>query len=115
MQTQLTIHIKVTLNNTLFTITNALGNTLFWMSSGSIGYKGAKRASPAAAEATGIKVGTSLSTYHCNEIHVHLNGIGPGRISSIKGLKKSGITILTIKDVTPIAHNGCRPPKKRRL
>jgi small subunit ribosomal protein S11 len=80
-----------------------------------MGFKGAKRSTPLSAESTALKVGTSLSHYHCNQVHIHLNGIGPGRLSSIKGLKKSGITILTLQDVTPIPHNGCTPSKKRRI
>lgn len=111
----LIVHIKSTLNNTIFTITKLDGNTLFWISAGTLGFKGTRRSSALAAENAGNTVGISLSKYDCSSIYVQLNGIGAGRISSIKGLKKSGINILSIQDNTPIPHNGCRPSKKRRL
>lgn len=98
------IHINASINNTIFTITNSKGDTLFW--------KGSKHVS---IEAIALQVCLFLNSLNCKKVHIKLNGIGPGRISSIKGLKKGGLRIISIQDVTPIPHNGCRPSKKRRL
>jgi small subunit ribosomal protein S11 len=112
----LIVHVKSTLNNTIFNITDLSGKTLTWLSSGTLGFKGSKRSSMSAAEFAANKVGSLLlSKYNCSFVHLYLNGIGLGRIASIKGLKKSGVNIDLIRDVTSVPHNGCRPSKKRRL
>lgn len=109
------IHINATLNNTIFTITDMKGNTLLWKSSGSMGLKGTNKTDPISTEDNSLNLGLSLIKLNYNPVHIQLKGIGIGRISSIKGLKKSGISILSIQDLTAIPHNGCRPSKKRRL
>lgn len=109
------IRIKSTFNNTIINITDEEGNTLFIASTGSCGFKGAKKRTPFAAQAVADKVGTFAFSSGVKQAHAFLCGPGNGRESSIRALKACGLELLTIKDFTPVPHNGCRPSKKRRL
>jgi small subunit ribosomal protein S11 len=109
------IHIKCSLNNTIVTLTDLLGNTKAWGSCGSVGFKGAKRSSRFAGQAAIEFLGLKAKNLGYKHIVLHLNGLGKSRNISIKSLKKSGLRIYFIKDFTSIAHNGCRPSKLRRL
>jgi len=109
------IHAKFSLNNTFLTLTDLLGNTKAWSSCGSMGFKGGKRSSRFSGQITAESLGNKAVNLGYNKVILHLKGTGKGRNVCINGLKKSGIKILIIKDVTSIAHNGCRPPKSRRI
>jgi small subunit ribosomal protein S11 len=109
------IHIKSTLNNTIVTLTDLLGNTKACVSCGSIGFKGSKRSSRFAGQAAAEQLGIKAKTLGYKKIILHLNGFGKGRNVCVKGLKKSGLQIYFIKDFTTVAYNGCRSPKVRRL
>lgn len=107
--------IQSTFNNTIITITDLNGETLTWFSAGASGFKGAKKGTPFAAQVTAETVGKqAATTYGVKEIAIHVNGPGPGRESSIRALA-GFFTIRLIKDRTPVPHNGCRPPKRRRV
>jgi small subunit ribosomal protein S11 len=108
-------HAYCTSNNTKITVTDSEGKTLFWASGGSIGFKGSKRSTSYAAQATAEIVGEKAYKVGIRNIQVRLKGIGKGRFSVAKGLKSAGLRIQSISDVTPLPHNGCRPPKKRRV
>jgi small subunit ribosomal protein S11 len=97
-------HIHASFNNTIITITDRQGNALSWASSGGAGFKGSRKSTPFAAQECGIK-----------NLEVQIRGPGPGRESSVRALNALGIKIMQIQDVTPIPHNGCRPPKRRRI
>jgi small subunit ribosomal protein S11 len=103
------------MNNTIITLTNALGDTLFFGSSGRAGFKGARRATPYAATKAAEQVGAEAFQGGMREIAVFLKGPGMGRISAIKALKSAGLNVISISDMTPIPHNGCRPENKRRM
>ena len=109
------IHVKSTSNNTIITLTDLLGNTIAWVSCGSIGFKGSKRSSRFAAQAVAEQLGVKAKTLGYNKIILHLNGLGKGRNVCIKGFKNSGLQIHFIQDSTSIAYNGCRPSKIRRI
>ena len=109
-------HIHATFNNTIITITDLQGNTLCWGSSGSAGFKGSRKSTPFAAQLAARSVaGTAKSDFNVREIDVFVKGPGPGRESSIRSLQAGGLTVVSITDITPLPHNGCRPPKKRRV
>jgi len=109
------VHIKCSLNNTIITLTDLLGNNKSWVSCGSVGFKGAKRSSRFAGQAAVELLGLKAKNLGYKNIVLHLNGMGRSRNSSVTGLKKAGLGVYFIKDFTAIAHNGCRPSKLRRL
>lgn len=108
-------HIKATFNNTIITITNLKGETLAWSSSGAGGFKGAKKGTPFAAQIAATKVAGQAIEMGMRQTEVMINGPGAGRDTAVRALKAAGLEITLIKDITPIPHNGCRPPKKRRV
>jgi small subunit ribosomal protein S11 len=109
-------HIHASFNNTIITITDMQGNTLCWASSGSSGFKGSRKSTPFAAQlAAQSAASAARSEFNVREVDVFIKGPGPGRESSIRSIQSAGLTVLSITDITPIPHNGCRPPKKRRV
>ncbi|MFA5864437.1 MAG: 30S ribosomal protein S11 [Phycisphaerae bacterium] len=108
-------HIKATFNNTIITITDMDGEVLCWSSAGNVGFKGARKSTPFAAQRAAEQVASNARKYGVNEMEVRVNGPGSGRESAITALQASGIRIQTIEDVTPLPHNGCRAPKRRRV
>ena len=109
-------HIKSSFNNTLITITDAQGNVLAWASSGNVGFKGSRKSTPFAAQLAAEKVARSAaSEYGLRRVDVYVKGPGSGRETAIRSLQANGLEVGAIKDVTPIPHNGCRPPKRRRV
>lgn len=108
-------NIKTTFNNTIITISDILGNTVCWASSGSSGFKGARKNTPFAAQTAARNAAIKAIELGMEKIEVILKGRGNGRETSVRALKSAGLNILSIEDRTAIAHNGCRPPKKRRL
>jgi len=109
------VHIKSTFNNTIVNITDKQGNTLFWSSAGGSGFKGAKKGTPFAAQSAAEKVATAAFEQGMRQAEVIVSGPGSGRETAIRALNGSGLEVLVIKDITPVPHNGCRPPKKRRV
>jgi small subunit ribosomal protein S11 len=108
-------NIKTTFNNTIITICDILGNTVCWSSSGTSGFKGSRKNTPFAAQIAARNAGLKALEYGMEKIEIVIKGRGNGRESSIRALKSAGLTIVSIEDKTGVAHNGCRPPKKRRL
>jgi small subunit ribosomal protein S11 len=108
-------HIKATFNNTLVTITDLHGNVLVWGSSGKAGFKGSKKSTPFAATVAAEQCGREAANLGMRRVHVRVQGPGSGRESAIQALAGAGLQVRSIRDVTPIPHNGCRPPKKRRV
>ncbi len=108
-------YIQSTFNNTIVNITDDKGNTLAWASAGGSGFKGAKKGTPFAAQMTASAVGKKAMDSGVKQVAVFVNGPGPGRETAIRGLQSSGLMITSIKDVTPVPHDGCRPPKPRRV
>jgi small subunit ribosomal protein S11 len=109
------VFIQATFNNTIVTITDANGNTIAWSSAGSLGFKGAKKSTPFAAQSTAETAGAKAVDQGLREVNVFVKGPGVGRESAIRALGALGIKVKSIKDVTPIPHNGCRPQKSRRV
>ena len=109
------VHILATFNNTHVTITDMDGNVLTWASSGSLGLKGSRKGTPFAAQLAAQRAGTSAREHGVRQVEVRVKGPGSGRESAIRSLQTTGIDIRAIKDVTPIPHNGCRAPKRRRV
>lgn len=110
------IHIHASFNNTIITITDMSGATLCWASSGSSGFKGSRKSTPFAGQlAAQSAAGAARSDYNMREVDVYVKGPGPGRESSIRSIQAAGLTVRSITDITPLPHNGCRPPKKRRV
>ena len=107
--------IHATFNNTIITIANRQGNTVTWASAGNVGYKGSRKSTPFAAQVAAEKAGRAAQEMGLEAVDVKVKGPGPGRDSAVRGLNNLGIRVMSIADVTPIAHNGCRPPKKRRI
>ena len=108
-------HIKATFNNTLITITDKAGNTVVWGSAGKAGFKGSKKSTPFAATVAAEQCGREALALGVRRVDVRVQGPGSGRESAISALAAAGIQIKSIQDVTPLPHNGCRPPKKRRV
>lgn len=108
-------HIHATFNNTLITITDAHGNALAWSSAGSRGFKGSKKSTPYAASVAAEDCARKAQEHGVKQISVNLKGPGTGRESALRALQSAGFKITSIRDVTPIPHNGCRPPKRRRI
>jgi small subunit ribosomal protein S11 len=108
-------HIKATFNNTVITITDRQGNTLCWDSAGTIGYKGARKSTPFAAQRAAEAVAAKAVKFGVKEIDVRVKGPGAGREPAIRSLQAAGLLIKSIEDKTPLPHNGCRPRKKRRV
>lgn len=108
-------YIQASYNNTIITITDPNGAALGWCSSGSTGFKGPKKATPYAASVVVKELMNKIVDYGVKEVNVYIKGIGGGRESAIRALHINGLNVLTITDMTPIPHNGCRPPKRRRV
>ena len=108
-------HIKATFNNTIITITTLTGDTVAWASAGKAGFKGSKKSTPFAATIAAETAGKEAAGMGMRRVHVEVQGPGSGRESAIQALQAAGLAIRSIRDVTPIPHNGCRPPKKRRV
>lgn len=108
-------HIAATFNNTIVTITDMNGNAIAWSSAGSSGFKGSRKSTPYAAGLAGRNAARVAQEYGMQEMDVIVNGPGPGREAAIRSLQSSGIKVKSIRDVTPVPHNGCRPKKKRRV
>ena len=113
--TQGIAHILATFNNTMINITDKQGNTLAWSSPGIVGYSGSKRSTPFAAQIAATDAARKVKEMGLKEVEVYVNGPGPGRESAIRALQASGLVITSIKDITPLPHNGCRAKKKRRV
>lgn len=108
-------HIRASFNNTIITITDQQGNTVAWSSSGSVGFKGSRKSTPYAAQLAGSTSGKAAMDMGMREVDVFVKGPGPGREAAIRSLQATGLKVVSITDVTPLPHNGCRPPKKRRV
>jgi small subunit ribosomal protein S11 len=108
-------HIRASFNNTIITLTDQKGNTISWASSGKMGLKGSKKSTPFAAQLAGSACGKEAMDMGLRKVEVWVNGPGNGRESAIRALSSVGLEVTSIRDVTPIPHNGCRPPKRRRV
>ncbi len=108
-------HVHASFNNTIITISDRQGNTLAWASAGGSGFKGSRKSTPFAAQVAAEKAGLVVKEFGMKNMDVMVKGPGPGRDSAVRALNNAGFKINSISDVTPIPHNGCRPPKKRRV
>lgn len=108
-------HIKATFNNVIITLTDSYGNTIGWASSGKMGFKGSKKNTPFAAQVAAEAVAKTAYDMGLRKVDVFVKGPGSGREAAVRSLQTAGLEILSIKDITPIPHNGCRPPKRRRV
>ncbi|GAV23846.1 30S ribosomal protein S11 [Carboxydothermus pertinax] len=108
-------HIKSTFNNTIVTISDPKGNTLSWASAGTVGFEGTRKGTPFAAQLAAEKAAKEAMEYGVKTVEVYVKGPGAGREAAIRSLQAAGLEVSLIKDVTPIPHNGCRPPKRRRV
>lgn len=108
-------HVHASFNNTIITITDRQGNALSWATSGGAGFKGSRKSTPFAAQVAAEAAGKAAQEYGVKNIEVRIKGPGPGRESSVRALNSVGLKITSIQDITPVPHNGCRPPKKRRI
>jgi len=108
-------HIQASFNNTIITITDRQGNALSWATAGGCGFRGSRKSTPFAAQVAAEKAGVAALDYGLKNLEVRVQGPGPGRESAVRALNNAGYRISNIEDVTPIPHNGCRPPKKRRV
>ena len=108
-------HVHASFNNTVITITDRQGNALAWGTAGASGFKGSRKSTPFAAQVAASRVGQAVQEYGMKNLEVRVKGPGPGRESAVRALNNAGFKITSITDVTPIPHNGCRPPKKRRV
>ena len=109
------VYIQATFNNTIVTVTDRMGNTIAWASAGSLGFKGAKKSTPFAAQTTAEAAVSKAKVLGLAEVHVFVKGPGVGGESAIRAMGVLGIKVKSIQDITPIPHNGCRPQKKRRV
>ena len=109
------VHVQATFNNTIVTFTDTVGNVIAWSSSGSLGFRGSRKGTPFAAQQAALTAANKAKDAGMRSAEVRVNGPGAGRESAIRALATAGIEIRNIKDTTPIPHNGCRPPKKRRV
>ena len=108
-------HIHASFNNTIVTITDRQGNTLAWATAGGSGFRGSRKSTPFAAQVAADRAATAVKEMGMKNMEVFVKGPGPGRESAVRALNAAGLKITNITDVTPIPHNGCRPPKKRRV
>jgi small subunit ribosomal protein S11 len=108
-------HIRASFNNTIITITDRQGNTLAWATAGGCGFRGSRKSTPFAAQVAAEKAAVAAQEFGVKNLEVRVQGPGPGRESAVRALNNAGYRISNIEDVTPIPHNGCRPPKKRRV
>src|ERR687890_673318 len=108
-------HVASTFNNTMITITDVQGNTIAWSSAGAMGFKGSRKSTPYAAQIAAETVSRKAQDHGMRTLEVEVSGPGSGRESALRALQSAGFTITTIRDVTPIPHNSCRPPKRRRV
>ena len=108
-------HVNATFNNTMITITDAQGNTVAWSSSGTMGFKGSRKSTPYAAQVAAEDAGKKAMEHGMRTLEVEVTGPGSGRESALRALQAVGLVVTSIRDVTPIPHNGCRPPKRRRV
>ncbi|MBE0505450.1 MAG: 30S ribosomal protein S11 [Marinospirillum sp.] len=108
-------HIHASFNNTIVTITDRQGNTLSWATAGGSGFRGSRKSTPFAAQVASERAATAAAEYGLKNVDVMVKGPGPGRESAVRALNAAGFKVTNITDVTPIPHNGCRPPKKRRV
>lgn len=108
-------HVHASFNNTIITITDRQGNALSWATSGGAGFKGSRKSTPFAAKVAAETAGKAAQEFGVKNVEVRIKGPGPGRESSVRALNAIGLKITAIQDVTPVPHNGCRPPKKRRI
>ena len=110
-----TVYVQATFNNTLVTVADAQGNVVSWSSAGALGYRGSRKGTPFAAQQAALAAANAAKDHGMRSVEVRVKGPGSGRESAIRALATAGLDVRTIKDVTPIPHNGCRPPKKRRV
>ncbi|MEO6651103.1 MAG: 30S ribosomal protein S11 [Ilumatobacteraceae bacterium] len=108
------VHIKSSFNNTIVTITDASGNVISWASSGAVGFKGSRKSTPYAAQQAAERAANAAMEHGLRRVEVQVKGPGSGRDTAVRSIQNSGIEVTSIKDVTPVPHNGCRPPKRRR-
>ncbi len=108
-------HIHASFNNTIITISDRQGNALCWATSGGSGFRGSRKSTPFAAQVAAERAGTAALEFGMKSVNVFVKGPGPGRESAVRALNAAGLRINSISDVTPIPHNGCRPPKRRRV
>lgn len=108
-------HINATFNNTMITVSDAAGNTIAWSSAGNSGFKGSRKSTPYAAQIAAEKAATKAIEFGLKNLEVEICGPGGGRESALRAFQALGLVVTTIRDVTPIPHNGCRPPKRRRV
>ena len=108
-------HVSATFNNTMITITDAQGNAISWASAGGMGFKGSRKSTPYAAQVAAEEAAKKAMEHGMQTIEVQVKGPGSGRESALRALQATGFTVTAIRDVTPIPHNGCRPPKRRRV
>ena len=108
-------HVAATFNNTIITITDSAGNALSWSSAGMMGFKGSRKSTPYAAQVAAEDAGKKAMEHGMRTLEVEVSGPGSGRESALRALQTIGLTVTSIRDVTPIPHNGCRPPKRRRV
>jgi len=109
------VHIQSTFNNTIITISDTVGNVISWSSSGVMGFKGSRKSTPFAAQMTAEDAAKKAMEHGMRSVEVYVKGPGAGRESALRALQSAGFNVTMIKDVTPIPHNGCRPPKRRRV
>jgi small subunit ribosomal protein S11 len=108
-------HVAASFNNTMITIADAQGNTISWSSAGTMGFKGSRKSTPYAAQVAAEDAGRKAMEHGMRTVEVNVSGPGSGRESALRALQAVGFTVTSIRDVTPIPHNGCRPPKRRRV
>ena len=109
------VHIRASFNNTIVTITDTAGNAISWASAGELGFKGSRKSTPYAAQTASETAAKAAMEHGLKSVEVYVKGPGSGRESAIRALETAGLQITMIKDVTPVPHNGCRPPKRRRV
>ena len=109
------VHIRSTFNNTLVSITDVNGNVIAWASAGVRGFRGSRKSTPFAAQLAADEASKRAQEHGLNTVSIRISGPGAGRESALRGVQSSGLRVTSIKDVTPIPHNGCRPPKRRRV
>ena len=109
------VHVQASFNNTIVTISDPTGNTVSWKSSGSLGFRGSRKGTPFAAQQAAMNAANQARDHGMRSVDVRVSGPGSGRESAVRALSASGLDVRSIKDVTPVPHNGCRPPKRRRV